>query len=334
MYLNHYNLNAKPFEPTVDPEFIWFGVQHREALAMLRYGILENKGLLLLTGDVGVGKTTLISALVGELSDAVVCAIVSDPGVPVMDFFRILARGLGLNDDFNRKSDFLKLFQSFLYDTQDKGKGVLLVIDEAQRMGVELLDDVRLLSNMERHGKKLLHVFFVGQTEFLNTLENQDARALRQRITVSFSIAPLSLRETYRYIAARLKKAGAKTNCFTEAAIEEIYAYSGGAPRMINAVCDMAMVVGYSKGVVRLEKQTVRDGAVNIPGVVAPVKKAVMGDDDAVVVSPEKIGSSFSEETSLPLSPSRKLSGPFRWGLGLFMILAFFLGMSWFALSG
>jgi len=280
MYVKHYSLKTRPFEITADPEFLWLGEKHKEAYAMLRYGVLENKGILLLTGDVGVGKTTLIKALVKDLSRDIVHATIADPGVGVMDFYRFMAQGFKLDASFSSKGQFITTFGSFLHACFNRRKSVLLIIDEAQRMSEKLLDDVRMLSNLERNGTKLLNIFFVGQDEFLNAISKKKFRALRQRITLSYSIEPLTLDETYRYIAARLKKAGAETNCFTKAAIEEIYKYSGGLPRMINLLCDMSMVVGFSKGVTRLEKQTVRDAGRKLPGLTIPNKKAGKASGD------------------------------------------------------
>jgi general secretion pathway protein A len=334
MYLNHYNLKTKPFEITANPKFLWFGETHKEAYAVLRYGVLQNKGLLLLTGEVGVGKTTLITALVEDLSDDIIHTTISDPGVSQMDFYRYLAYGFWLSPSFETKAEFVRLFGAFLYDCHDRGQKVLLIIDEAQRMEPRLLEDVRLLSNIEKKGNKLINVFFVGQTEFLDTLEGPKARALRQRITLSYSIDSLNLNATYRYIAARLKKAGAETNCFTQSAIEEIHTYSGGSPRMINVLCDMAMVVGYSKGVTRLEKQIVREGARKIPGITIPFKKRGKDIGKEIQVAPLGMTVRPVDQEIKEASLTKRRSGYYFLLVCLVLTLLFFVGMTWLTWSG
>jgi len=334
MYLKHYGLSVKPFEINSNPDFLWFGEKHKEAYALLRYGVLENKGLLMLTGDVGVGKTTLITALVGELSESVIHMTISDPGVEMMDFYRYLAQGFGLNAMFLNKIEFLRIFRAFLCESYDKGKSVLLIIDEAQRMGQELLEDVRLLSNIEKDGSKLINVFFVGQPEFLDALAHTSSRALRQRITASYTLEPLELKETYRYIAARLTKAGAQANFFTKSAIEEIHLYSAGSPRMINALCDMAMVVGFAKGVTRLEKQTIRDGARKLPGIAIPVKKSSKSMAPVKqVISQENMGACTDQGESVNI-PGKRFSGSFFLMAGIAVFLLFAVGLVWIQLGG
>ena len=334
MYLKHYNLKSKPFELTLNPDFIWFGEKHKEAYSVLRYGVLENKGLLLLTGDVGMGKTTLISALVRDLPDDIIYTTISDPDVAELDFYRYLCHGFSLDTSFTTKAEFLLLFRSFLNESQASGKRVLLIIDEAQRMGLKLMEDVRLLSNIEKNGSKLINVFFVGQTEFLDALERPKVRALRQRISLSYTIEPLALNETYKYIASRLKSGGAQANFFTKAAIEEIHAYSGGSPRMINVLCDIAMVVGYSKGVTRLEKQTVRDGARQLPGLKVPVKKRNKHENRAVQAAPQRKAECLVEQDILDPFTVTKRSGSLFLIACIALTLLFAVGMSWLKLAG
>ena len=184
MYENHYNLKAMPFQITTDPRFLWLGEKHSEALATLKYGILENKGFLLLTGDVGTGKTALINRLVKMIDVAAIVAKVPDPGLSSLDFFNFLSVELKMNKTFDSKGAFLIHLKHFLLKAYSAHKKVVLIIDEAQRLNPELLEQIRLLSNIELQNRKLINIFFVGQTEFSKMLMEDRNRAVRQRITV------------------------------------------------------------------------------------------------------------------------------------------------------
>ena len=214
MYETYYSLKAKPFQITTDPKFLWLGEKHSEALATLKYGILENKGFLLLTGDVGTGKTALINRLVKMIDIAAIVATIPDPGLESMDFFNFLAVELKMNKKFNSKGAFLIDLKQFLLKASSVHKKVLLVIDEAQRLNNELLEQIRLLSNIEMDNRKLINIFFVGQSEFNGILMEDRNRAVRQRITVSYHIEPLTETETRQYIKHRLKVAGASPRNF------------------------------------------------------------------------------------------------------------------------
>ncbi len=257
MYLSFYQLDAKPFQITTDPEFLWFSEKHKESLAMLQYGIMENKGCLLLTGDVGTGKTTLINALEQSLGDDVMMAVIYDPHLETIDFFNHLAAAFGINMRFETKGAFIRHFTNFLNTAFIKNKKTLLVIDEAQRMTPEILEELRNLSNIEKHYTKLINIFFVGQNEFINMLQAPECRALRQRMTVSYHIDPLTHSETGEYIRHRLKVAGAKGKIFNTGAIDEIYRFSNGYPRLINIICDLALVSGFVE-----EAKTIRRGII------------------------------------------------------------------------
>jgi general secretion pathway protein A len=151
MYTSFYKLKAKPFQISADPDFMWLGEKHQEALATLKYGVLDNKGFLLLTGDVGTGKTTLINTLIQSLSDDILCASVSDPGLSKLDFFNFIAFSFGINQEFLTKGSFLIGFRKFLLDAYDKNKKVLLIIDESQLLTQKLLEEIRLLSNIDQY---------------------------------------------------------------------------------------------------------------------------------------------------------------------------------------
>ena len=241
MYESFYGLNKKPFQITTDPSFLWMGKKHREALSTLKYGVMDNKGFLLLTGDVGTGKTTLINRLVEDIQDRAYTAKIPDPGLSKYDFYRMVSRYFGLPIEVRTKSDFLEPFSRFLNDAREERKSVLLLIDEAQRLKHDLMEEIRLLSNLEHHDAKLLNIFFVGQNEFNSILLQPENRALMRRITITYNLDPLDSSETCEYIRHRLKTAGAGHEIFSSAAMSEVYAFSSGFPRQINIICDLAM---------------------------------------------------------------------------------------------
>ena len=257
MYETYYNLKAMPFQITTDPRFLWLGEKHSEALATLKYGIMENKGFLLLTGDVGTGKTALINQLIKMIDVAAIVAKIPDPGLSSLDFFNFLAVEFKMNKKFDSKGAFLIYLKNFLHKAYAAHKKVLLIIDEAQRLNHELLEQIRLLSNIELQNRKLINIFFVGQQEFNEMLREDRNRAVRQRITVSYHISPLSEAEARKYIEHRLKVAGADRQIFEADAIREIYAFSGGYPRLINIICDHALLTGYASNLKTIDKKVI-----------------------------------------------------------------------------
>jgi general secretion pathway protein A len=261
MYLSHYNLQKKPFSISPDPRFLWFSDSHKEALAVLKYGILENKGFLLLTGDIGTGKTALINALVKIIDVAALVATVPDPGLNSLDFFNFLSEEFGMNRTFETKGEFLIHFKQFLHEAYRGQKKVLLIIDEAQRLDHEMLEQIRLLSNIEMDSRKLINIFFVGQSEFKDTLLKERNKAVRQRISESYHLDPLAENETAEYIHHRLEIAGAGKEIFSAGAIREIFSFSKGNPRLINIICDHALLTGYSSGVTSIDKKSVAECA-------------------------------------------------------------------------
>jgi type II secretory pathway predicted ATPase ExeA len=259
MYLTYYNLKEKPFGISPGPRFLWLGEKHSEALATLKYGILENKGFLLLTGDVGVGKTALIHRLIQDIDASTVIANIPDPGLNALDFFKILASEFHMANKFKTKGEFLIELKKFLHKTQSEQKNVLLIIDEAQRLNEEILEQVRLLSNIEMSDRKLINIFFVGQPEFSEMLLDPRNRAVRQRIVVNFNIDSLTEPETEKYIYHRLKVGGATRNIFKSDAIREIYKFSRGCPRLINIMCDHALLSGYSYGLKSIGPEVIEE---------------------------------------------------------------------------
>jgi general secretion pathway protein A len=259
MYLSHYNLNQMPFQISPDPKFLWLGEKHREALAVLKYGVMNNQGFLLLTGDVGTGKTTLINALVNSLGADILFINVSDPRLDRLDFFKLVAQSFRLEGKLGSKLDFFMSFQKFLHRAYDSKKKVLLIIDESQKLSLDSLEEIRLLSNIERQDSKLLNIFFVGQNEFNDTLIRSECRALRQRITIVHNIEPLNDKETVEYVKYRLSIAGTQREIFTDKALSKIYSFSRGYPRLINIVCDRAMLTAYSRDLQTVGPKVIRE---------------------------------------------------------------------------
>lgn len=260
MYLAHFELHEKPFNLNTDPRFLWLGREHTEALAILRYGVLENKGLLLLTGDIGTGKTTLVSALVDRLdTDRVVSAGLPDPGLTRREFFYLVARGFGITRPVHDKETFTDAFGEFLDQLCRRNKKALLIIDEIQVANDRVLEEIRLLSNLEYRHVKPLNIFLVGQSEFNQQLLEPANRAIKERIAVNYNLKPLAEAETAAYIAHRLQVAGTRQRIFTDDAVHEIQAFSKGAPRRINILCDLALVRGYAENASVLDRRVIVD---------------------------------------------------------------------------
>ncbi len=247
MYLAFYNLLEKPFNINTDPRFLWRGEKHQEALANLKYGLMEANGYVVLTGDVGTGKTTLVNALIEALDDNVLVANINHPTLDTVEFFNLIAKTYDASARITSKTDFLFFFKDFLQRAHDEGKVVLLVIDEAHRLSRDLLEEIRLLSNVEQAGNKLINIIFVGQDELKDVILCPECRALRQRITLFYDIEPLSGNETHEYVNHRLNVAGTDERLFSPAAVREIQNFTRGYPRLINILCDRALLTGYVK---------------------------------------------------------------------------------------
>ncbi len=259
MYLSHYNLSEKPFQITPDPKFIWLGEKHAEALATLQYGLQDNKGFLFLTGDVGTGKTALINTLLDKIDEKIITVRISDPDLDSTDLYNILSNEFNMHRKFNNKADFLNHLKPLLNETYLQSKTILLIIDEAQNISHELLEEMRLLSNIELADSKLINIFLVGQNE-LNTILNEDRnRAFKQRIGNKYHLDPLNVTETHDYVNHRLKVAGSDKEIFSVKAIQGIHFFSAGTPRLINAICDLALLTGYSLGKDKIDEKIINE---------------------------------------------------------------------------
>jgi len=270
MYLSHFNLKEKPFRITSDPKFLWLGEKHKEALSTLRYGILDNKGFVMLTGEVGTGKTVLINQLITMVDFSTIIATIPDPDLESLDFFKLLADGFKIKKPFMSKGGFLLHLRDFLHESYSKQKQVVLIIDESQRLNHKLLEEIRLLSNIELHDRKLINIFFVGQTEFNEVLMDPRNRAVAQRITVKYAIKPLDKEEIGEFIRYRLKVAGTEKKIFDDSAVKVVHDFSKGIPRLINIVCDHALLTAYAQSINTISSEIVIECARELH---MPIKK-------------------------------------------------------------
>ncbi|MBW1635166.1 MAG: AAA family ATPase [Deltaproteobacteria bacterium] len=259
MYLQYYGFSRKPFELVPKIDTLFLGETHKEGLAVLKYGVISDKGFLLLTGGIGTGKTTLINCLASNLEISDNLCIISNPKLDVGEFYYYFAAKIGLQFDGN-KARFLLLFSDFLKKCQEKKEKVLLIIDEAHILPIDLLEEVRLLANLSAEYPGSLSIFLVGQPELLERLAEKRFQALRQRIALRFHLEPLSRKDTLQYILFRLNAAGASQGAlFTEKAVDAIHQAAKGNPRVINILCDHALLTGYSRNVLRIDRNIVRE---------------------------------------------------------------------------
>ena len=292
MYLSYYKLKIMPFQITSDPRFLWLGETHREAMATLKYGIYENKSFLMLTGDVGCGKTTLINSFVKKLNKKVLCAVLCDPGLSLLDLFNHIAFLFGVSHTFKSKGEFIIAFSRFLNNAHDGGKRVLLIIDEAQRIHADILEEICMLSNIERHDTKLINIFFVGQNEFRDMVARHANRSLRQKLTFSCQVTTLDKNDLASYIRHRLKIAGTSRLIFQDKAISLIYQYSGGNPRITNIICDLALLTGFVQEKDEIDEKNIQECVEELqltPMVTKPLAEAISVPEEHIEVAPQKV---------------------------------------------
>jgi general secretion pathway protein A len=247
LYLRFYGLREHPFGTTPDPRFLYLTSGHREALAQLTYGIEGEKGCTVLTGDIGTGKTTLLRALLWKLDSKVAVACVSDSTLPFEGLLECILEEFGVKALDGSRARRLLALKSFVNERHLAGLKTVLILDEAQNLSPSTLEQVRLLSNFEVPGAKLLQILLVGQPELGAKLALPELRQLRQRIALRCELGPLSHEETRHYIFSRLRVAGGHDpGTFTDGAIESIVRHSGGIPRVINILCDHCLLIGYA----------------------------------------------------------------------------------------
>ncbi|WP_434112370.1 XrtA/PEP-CTERM system-associated ATPase [Methylocaldum sp. GT1TLB] len=260
MYDAFYNLKKKPFQLNPDPEFFYNSAVHKRALAYLRYGLAQGEGFVVVTGEPGTGKTMLVKELFGALrNENIVAGLMVTSQVGAEDTLRIIAATFGLSYDGDAKAVLLKNLEEFFKLKSREGKRVLLVVDEAQNLPTQSLEELRMLLNFESEGRSIFQVFLLGQDELRATLQGGKMEQVRQRITAMYHLRPLELEETKEYILHRLTTADwAHDPEFTKEAFEEIYRHTQGVPRIINTLCDRLLLYGYLEELHMLDLDAVR----------------------------------------------------------------------------
>jgi general secretion pathway protein A len=307
VYFDFYGIRENPFGTTADPRFLYLTRRHREALAQLTYGVQEDKGCIVLTGDIGTGKTTLLRALQWKLDSAVKVAFVSNSVLPFEGLLEYLLEEYGVTVPAASHVQRLIALKNFLSDRHRAGLKTVLILDEAQNLSPATLEQVRLLSNIEEPGAKLLQILLVGQPELAAKLALPELRQLKQRVALRFTLGPLSLQETRSYVRSRLRIAGTRDlGIFSDRAFLRIMRYSRGIPRVINLLCDHCLLIGYADQKRRIEASIVNEAWAQLEGM-----------------------------QSLDLSEGGRLSGPRlrRWAVGTIAAAALVTGLGTLALQ-
>ena len=247
MYESYYGLSAKPFQLHPDPQFIFGSKGYRRAMAYLEYGLSQGEGFIVITGDVGAGKTTLVRSLFCKLeSDKIQAAQIVNTNLDADDTLRMVVAAFGLPYENDSKVSLLTRLEQFLRQCDQKGKRALLIVDEAQNLSLQAVEELRMLSNFQTADKSLLQIFLLGQPEFRKTLLSHDMQQLQQRVIATYHLGPLDAIETREYIEHRLHTVGWNGDpSLSEDAFFKIYNFTGGVPRKINTLCDRLFLMGY-----------------------------------------------------------------------------------------
>ncbi|MEJ5376807.1 MAG: AAA family ATPase [bacterium] len=312
MYESFFGLEKKPFEITPDPAFMYASQQHKEALASLIYGVKEKKGLMVLTGEVGTGKTLLVRCLLQMLDPGTKTGYIINPRLSLMEFFQSVAHEFGLGGDFSTKAAFLERMNHFLLETAARGDRAVLIVDEAQNLGLPILEEIRLLMNLETSKQKLLQVILAGQPELHKIIEFSCMRQFKQRISLRAHLNPLSKKETALYIRRRLEVAGlSQGEIFDARSVALIHKYSSGIPRLINVVCDNSMLTAYALGKKRVSPAVVREVIGDLEG------KGLKRADDLVWPRDER---DLLQEWAMPRNSKRSSPGRWVWVAGAVVV--------------
>jgi type II secretory pathway predicted ATPase ExeA len=259
MYKAFYGFQEKPFSLTPDPDFLYLTKQHETALTMLNYGLQSEAGMSVITGEVGSGKTTLIRAILQNLEENVDIGLISNAHSAFGDLLQWVLMAFNISTEAQDKAGRYQVLTDFLISNYAKNKKTVLIIDEAQNMNVETLEELRLISNINADKHLVLQLVLVGQPELLALMQRHDLRQLAQRVSVDYRLKALVYKETAAYIKHRLVVAGGEDNIFDKYAIAAVFYHSGGIPRLINTLCDFALVFGFSEEMEQINLEIMLD---------------------------------------------------------------------------
>ena len=296
MYTDYFGFKEKPFLLNPDPAFLYLSKQHNRALAMLTYGIDSQAGVTVITGEVGSGKTTLIRHVLHNIDDDITIGLISNAHNSFGDLLQWVLNAFAIKTEITDKAGRYQIFVDFLINEYAQNKRTVLIIDEAQNMNTETLEELRLLTNINADKHLLLQLILVGQPELLAILQRHELRQLAQRVSADYTIHALGYKETIVYIKHRIKVAGGDENLFDKYALAAVYYHSGGIPRLINTLCDFALVYVYAEGlliinldiIVNVIKDKQRGGifpkTVNESDQQAIVRKLIKAETDIDIV--------------------------------------------------
>ena len=280
MYESFYNFREKPFSLLPDSGFLYLSDKHRMALTLLEYGLMNQAGFTVISGDIGTGKTTLIRQLLNQIDDSIRVGLISNTHQTFGDLMQWIALAYDLPHQGKNKVELYQDFMDFIIQEYARGRRTVLIVDEAQNMSAETLEELRMLSNVNADKDQVLQIILVGQRELRDTLRRPDLVQFAQRIGVDYHLEPLDEQETIDYIRHRCEKAGGSLDLFTEKACRQVFEATGGVPRLINLLCDTTLVYGYAEQREHIDAKLVSDVARDKQqgGLFAPDKSTTTAD--------------------------------------------------------
>jgi general secretion pathway protein A len=297
MYEEFYNFKDRPFTLSPDPSFLFLGKSHSRAMDILEYGIASDAGITVISGEVGTGKTTLVRNLLDQLGDEVTVGLITNTQQSFGDLLKWVLLSFEIETE---ETDHIKLYQifvNFITEEHRAGRRVILIIDEAQNLGMEALEDIRMLTNINVDKTLVLQLVLVGQPELVEILRKKELRQFAQRVSADYFLQPLTYRETEQYIKHRITVAGGDAMLFRPTAYATVYYHSGGIPRVINTICDMALVYAFADEAPRISKEIVLDAIRD-----RKVGGLVIRDDQHVNKSAEDLRQQIIQKTGVDIA--------------------------------